>query len=1010
MTDATTANYNPSDIQKILEDLKDNWNFTKSHLHLLKSFEVLDILLTYDEKINYYKKFCKDSIILYDSKSDEFNHSSSNLIEITKILNDLEGLKELWHVIAIILFQIEELKETQWIDINSRKLSLHLKYLIDILENLDSNLHEYDYHKNVIERLNYYLKATEIIKILKTEQLKEHHLKLIMKRMCVDWNFDDLKLGIIWDHAEIQLYDSIIKITLREAEGEMVISDCLAKVKEWLKRSIELDIHQSENLIITDWDALFQQLEDQVNSVSDMKITPYFKRFKHEIMKYELNLNELMSLFKIWADVQKRWIYLKGVFNGTDVSNVLKTQANKFKGADYQGLMIEVSRVQSISEISYRVQDYFKKLKEFSNTLENIEKELEKYLHDKRLLLPRLYFLGDDDLLEILGNNKNISSLQQHLKKMFAGVFKFELDEGKMITWFSSRENEKIALTSPQLYKDNLSLLEFIEKEVPMTIKSLLSDLSKHFSEDTKNDIMNHLKNEKYPIQVLVLSLQIKWTKNIDNLLLKEVSSEVSENLSELAKAVLDNQKNILMRMRCEHLIIEYMHQRDVTQSLSEKYKNNTFDKNSFDWLSQMRFKYDENHTLLVNIANVKFEYGFEYLGVHDKIVQTPLTDRCYLTMTQAMHARLGGSPFGPAGTGKTETVKALAQQLGQFVLVFNCDDRFDFKAMVRIFIGLCRIGAWGCFDEFNRLEEQTLSAVSQEIQTIQEALKDNKKSIKLSREKEFLINPRVAIFITMNPGYAGRSNLPDNLKKLFRSFAMTKPDDNRIAEIMLYSQGFSESSALAPKIVLFFKLCSQQLSSQSHYDFGLRSLKSVLVMAGNIKRNKKKEENADQDYKKEEHFLIQSIRGSVIPRLIDDDLLLIESLLKDVFRSVTGYRNESVSVEEECVKNNYVCGGHWLEKVLQLHSISELNHGLILVGPSGSGKTSARDVLVQSINGTQFVIEPKAISKDTLFGKLDSNTNEWKDGLFTKILREIIQNKIQKPYWIVFDGKRFFF
>jgi len=73
----------------------------------------------------------------------------------------------------------------------------------------------------------------------------------------------------------------------------------------------------------------------------------------------------------------------------------------------------------------------------------------------------------------------------------------------------------------------------------------------------------------------------------------------------------------------------------------------------------------------------------------------------------------MGGSPFGPAGTGKTESVKALGTQLGWFVLVFNCDETFDGNAMARIFVGLCQVGAWGCFDEFNRLEERMLSAVS---------------------------------------------------------------------------------------------------------------------------------------------------------------------------------------------------------------------------------------------------------------------------------------------------------
>lgn len=71
---------------------------------------------------------------------------------------------------------------------------------------------------------------------------------------------------------------------------------------------------------------------------------------------------------------------------------------------------------------------------------------------------------------------------------------------------------------------------------------------------------------------------------------------------------------------------------------------------------------------------------------------------------------------------------------------------------------------------------------------------------------KQVRVNPDMAVFITMNPGYAGRSNLPDNLKKLFRSLAMTKPDRQLIAQVMLYSQGFRMAEKLAKKIVPFFK------------------------------------------------------------------------------------------------------------------------------------------------------------------------------------------------------------
>ena len=105
--------------------------------------------------------------------------------------------------------------------------------------------------------------------------------------------------------------------------------------------------------------------------------------------------------------------------------------------------------------------------------------------------------------------------------------------------------------------------------------------------------------------------------------------------------------------------IIESVHQRDVTRELVSSKVSSTKD---FDWLSQMRFYFDPKQKdvlqqLSIHMANAKFNYGFEYLGVQDKLVQTPLTDRCYLTMTQALEGRLGGSPFGERDIFVTENV-----------------------------------------------------------------------------------------------------------------------------------------------------------------------------------------------------------------------------------------------------------------------------------------------------------------------------------------------------------------
>lgn len=106
---------------------------------------------------------------------------------------------------------------------------------------------------------------------------------------------------------------------------------------------------------------------------------------------------------------------------------------------------------------------------------------------------------------------------------------------------------------------------------------------------------------------------------------------------------------NFKMSTVCIVQITELVHQKQVTRALLTNKVNSA---KSFDWLCQMRFYFDPKNPdvlqqLSIQMANAKFNYGFEYLGVQDKLVQTPLTDRCYLTLTQALEARLGGSPFG---------------------------------------------------------------------------------------------------------------------------------------------------------------------------------------------------------------------------------------------------------------------------------------------------------------------------------------------------------------------------
>ena len=533
-----------------------------------------------------------------------------------------------------------------------------------------------------------------------------------------------------------------------------------------------------------------------------------------------------------------------------------------------------------------------------------------------------------------------------------------------------------------------------------------------------KMNMMNQDKNDGKPRKNIVRE-QWNSQRNQHNRYLDDITKLVRKISSELVK------------LKIVALITVEVHARDLIDVLSSSYINTS----SFEWTKLLRFKKQEqsNDSFAVNVeqGNATFPYGFEYQGNNGRLVITPLTDRCYITLTTAMQLRKGGAPQGPAGTGKTETVKDLGKNMARFVFIFNCSEGLDVKSLKDMFEGFAQTGSWGCFDEFNRIEIEVLSVVAIQISTILDAIAtctDEKRTFEFE-DKEIPLDKNCSIFITMNPGYAGRTELPDNLKALFRPMSMMTPDFILICKITLQAEGFKSSDNLAKKIETLYKLMGQQLSKQAHYDFGLRAIKSVLVLAGQIRRERqqtekktKQELSADDEATLEQTILIKAIMDMNDPKLVSDDIPLFEALLQDLFpnEEISRQVNEKLyNAVEDCYNNDLLdCTSYAVNKTMQLHYSKMTRHGNMIVGNSFSGKSTLIKMLKDAMNVLHqtdpktyhktrtYTLNPKSINLQELYGYFDNDTETSVIGVFSYLMDYLCnKDESEDERWIVFDG-----
>lgn len=775
------------------------------------------------------------------------------------------------------------------------------------------------------------------------------------------------------------------------ATKEKLLYDELIELKnQW--SSINFDIVYSDkngSYILSDLDEIEALIDEQCMKLINMRGSVYIQPHENDVRHFSNLIETIRKFVNGWKFVQSEWCLFHPIFAyDHKIAAALQTEYELFEIVDkvfkqYNEQWRKNPNVLCTIEKSRILND----INDCTSKLEIIKKGVENYLEKIRDAFKRFYLLSNNELILILSESKDLHNIQPYLNKFFVGIDNL-IYENVYIKGIASEMGEKVffnnsinaemeTLVEERMKYVEIYMIEAIEKQIYDCYKIL------------KRIDLRQLV-EKYPQQIVQVVNEINWTELIEGGLNREENLvkmiDIEKCVQQKLQLIKMNDLSELTKHKLKNLILLDLNKRDFEP---------LYNINDFKWATQLKY------TLINNLCVVKFmhthtKYMHEYLGNVNEIVLTPSTDRCIRTLMNTFYLHTNGLLRGETQSGKVTTLKKLSHVFAVLLINFNCIQYQTYCNIERLINGMTACGCWLVLKNFDHLTCEFLSIFSQCMNVI------NAHRMKMNVKQTFFLTA------TINND---KFQLPEYVNCLFRTSILLMPDLQMIIEILLESRGYNRSKILAKKIVAILKL----IEDIGNNSFGIKAIKLILFQCELLKTSCPN---------MNESVIVEKSLENVIKRQLRiDNMDVVEAVLKSSFEieKNTSEQNALNEDDEECLvnviktvceKSNLDPKQSFLMKIVQTLDLIKSRYGQILVGETYSGKSTAIKMCSKIFAHQQqyynsggneikyHIINIKCLTYKQLYGNFNSITQQWEDGILTKICRQNEYN------WILLDGQ----